>query len=448
MVLFTNLSNFSFPNTILGGETFASLHPIMLTSTINLYKKSFAGLSREIWLLSAVTLINRIGMMVMPFLALYTTKELGFTITQAGVIGGFFGFGSLAGSWVGGKLTAKFGEFRVQFWSLFLSGFAYFLLLAIREYYAFCIGIFICSFIADAFRPAMMSAVGSYAEPSKRARAMSLIRLSINLGFSGGVFIGGVLTATVGYHWLLIIEGATCIAAGIFFYFMLPNYDSEHKEMKKQMKAMNIKVRSPYRDPIFLLFVFFLLINAIAFMQLFYTFPLFCTNELDLTEDQYGILMSLNGLLLFALEMPVVFKLENHKNKLALTGWGTLLISLSFLVYNIGGWYISVAVIAIILVTVGEMISFPFSSALVLDRTNEHNRGDYMGLYASAFSLSLILSPLIGTWIADNYGFGALWWFVGGLSLFASAGLFWLGLKNKNEPNTEIPQTEEVLELV
>lgn len=419
----------------------------MINSTIKLYENSFRGLSREIWLLSAVTLINRIGMMVLPFLSLYTTEELGFTLTEAGIVTSFFGFGSLVGSWVGGKMTSKIGEFKTQFISLFFSGFAYFVLISIRDFYGFCAGIFLAAFIADIFRPAMMSAVGTYSKPKNRARAMSLIRLAINLGFAGGVVVGGFLAANVGYHWLLIIEGTTCIAAGIFFFFNLPNRDAETKERKKQLSKDN--VRSPYRDKVFLAFIFLLLINAVAFMQLFTTIPLFFKEHLSLDEDQIGFIMFLNGIILFAFEMPVVYKLENKENKLALTALGTLLISCSFLIFNVAGWYVWVAIASIILITIGEMISFPFSSALVLDRTNEQNRGDYMGLYTSMFSSSFIIAPLIGTWLADNYGFGVLWYFVGGLSFLAAIGMWGLGnwTKQRDEIRSKILD-EELLETV
>jgi predicted MFS family arabinose efflux permease len=384
-------------------------------------------------------------MMVLPFLSLYTTQELKFTMVQAGIVTSFFGFGSLVGSWVGGKLTVKIGEFKTQFWSLFLSGFAYFILIFIRDFNTFCLGIFIAAFIADIFRPAMMTAVGTYSKPENRARAMSLIRLAINLGFSGGMLFGGFIAVRVGYHWLLIIEGATCIAAGIFFFFMLPNRDAAIKEAKKSLNKINVK--SPYKDGVFLMFVFLLLLGSIAFMQLFTTIPLFFKDHLFLLEDEIGLIMFVNGFLLFAFEMPVVYKLENWSNKLGLTALGTLLISFSFLVFNICGWYVSIAVISIILITIGEMISFPFSSALVLDRTNEHNRGDYMGLYASTFSLSFIIAPFIGTWVAEYYGFTALWYLAGGLSLVSALGLWGLSERVKR-PNQESIEQEEVLEAV
>ncbi len=412
----------------------------MLIKTIQVYIQSFSGLSREVWLLAAVTLINRSGMMVLPFLTLYTTEELGFSLSQAGIAASAFGVGSLGGSWLGGKLADVIGEFKTQFWSLFLSGFGFFFLLTVKDFYPFCFAVFLAAFIADIYRPAMMSAVGTYSKPEARARAMSLIRLAINVGFAGGAVAGGVLAANVGYHWLLIIEGVTCMAAGIFFWFALPNHDTIKKEQKKLVnKAL---VKSPYQDGFYLVFISLLLINAIAFMQLFNTIPLFFKQEMGMNEDQIGVLMFLNGILLFAFEMPVVYILEKKFNKLSMTALGTVIIGFSFLVFNFFSWTLLVAVVSIILITFGEMISFPFSNATVLDRADENSRGEYMGLYASMFSLSFIFAPIIGTWLAENYGFDTLWYVTGGLSLLAAFGIWEL----KDRLNKRVDKNVEILD--
>lgn len=49
-----------------------------MNSVVQLYYKSFVSLSRTIWLLSMVTLINRTGAMVLPF----TKGETGMIVTM------------------------------------------------------------------------------------------------------------------------------------------------------------------------------------------------------------------------------------------------------------------------------------------------------------------------------------------------------------------------------
>lgn len=88
---------------------------------LRIYADSFKGLSKEAWMLSIVMLINRSGSMVLPFLGVYMTDQLEFSIKESGIVLSFYGVGSVIGSWLGGYITDKFGEYRVQSTSLFLS---------------------------------------------------------------------------------------------------------------------------------------------------------------------------------------------------------------------------------------------------------------------------------------------------------------------------------------
>ena len=151
----------------------------MLTKIISPYK----GLSKEIWFLALTTLINRAGAMVIPFLSLYLTKYLGFTLGQVGWIMTFYGFGSVIGVYFGGKLTDKIGYYKVMYVSLILTGIAFLALQYIYSFYALCAGVFVLTLVADAFRPAIWVALADYSKEENRTRSVTLIRLAINLGF-------------------------------------------------------------------------------------------------------------------------------------------------------------------------------------------------------------------------------------------------------------------------
>ena len=93
----------------------------MLSSIRSEYADAYRGLPRDVWLLSVAALINRAGTMVIPFLALYMTKHLGFAKEDAGLLIGVYGGGSLIGTWVGGYLTDRIGALRIQVTSLWLT---------------------------------------------------------------------------------------------------------------------------------------------------------------------------------------------------------------------------------------------------------------------------------------------------------------------------------------
>ena len=127
-----------------------------MKTLFNNYLEIFKGLSREVWWLSLITLINRAGTMVIPFLSLYLNEDLGFSFNNIAWILTVFGLGTVTGSWIGGKLTDKFGFYQVMIYSLFVTGVLFILLQYLTTLVGFCIGIFLVMVVADSFRPAIV----------------------------------------------------------------------------------------------------------------------------------------------------------------------------------------------------------------------------------------------------------------------------------------------------
>ena len=399
----------------------------MVQSLLRLYVKSFEGLSRDIWLLSLVTFINRSGTVVFLFLSIYLANELEFSKTQIGFIMAAHGVGSVSGAYVGGWLTDRIGYYRVMFWTLTLVGFLYISLYWVTTFGVFCLMGFLTSLVGDAFRPAGMASITAYGGEELQTRSMSLYRLAINLGFGLGVAVAGFLAAGFGYGALFFMDGGTCIAAAfLFILFLKEKKEVEVVDKNKQPKIIR---HSAYQDIWYLGFVGFLLLNSIVFIQLFHTFPLFCEETLGMAEEEIGMLMSYNGILIAVLEMPLIYILATKRDQMGFITWGVVLIGMSFIIFNILGFSVYTAIICMTLISVGEIINFPLASSLALSRSNPNNRGQYMGLYSMLFSIGLIISPIIGFRVAENFGYAALWNLMGIFSAISTAGLIYLRKK-------------------
>lgn len=399
----------------------------MLSRTLQLYQNSFRGLSREVWLLSAVLFINRSGTMVIPFLTVYLTQQLGFTKLEAGAVMTCFGIGSVAGSYFGGFLTDKIGHYRIQFWSLFLSGWMFMLLLFVKDFYSICITIFLVSVVAESFRPASMTALTAYSSTENRTRSITLIRLAINLGIAMGPAIGGLMAATIGYDGLFILDGLTCVFASLFLWRFLENKKAPPKEQNSEENVKNGELQantpqSPYKDKIYLVFLVFVLINAVAFMQLLSTMPVFFKEHFLLNEDAIGLLLALNGFLIFVFEMPLIYLVEKRFNQLFLVAIGALLVGLCYFLFNLFPMWAGVAVVGMISLTFGEMLNFPFSNTYAMSRATDQNMGQYMGLYTMTFSIGFMFAPLLGMYLSEAYGWATMWYVMGGLNLVAFFG--------------------------
>lgn len=396
----------------------------MLKQAFSRYINNFRGFSREIWILTLITFINRAGTMVLPFLSKYLKEDLHFTYGQVGWVMVCFGAGSMLGSWLGGKLSDKIGFYKVMVFSLFTSGLLFFVIQYITTFYGLCMAMFSIMVIADMFRPAMFVSLGAYAKPENRTRALTLVRLAVNLGFAAGPALGGLIIIGIGYQGLFWIDGSSCIISILIFSLLV-------KEKKKPVVNgspldADIKTKSLYNDLPFWLFLFSSFTTALIFFQLFTTLPLYHKEAYNLTEFHTGLLMSLNGIMIFFLEMPIVGYFE-RKNvpKIKIVLWGALLMGLSFytLLININ---IGILLLSLLFLTFGEMFCFPFSNSFAMGRAPRGQEGRYMALYTMTFSLAHILSAKTGMEIIDREGYNTNWIFMGTAGLLAVIALIFL----------------------
>ena len=342
--------------------------------------------------------------MVIPFLSLYLTTNLEFSLDNVAWIMTAFGLGSIAGSWIGGKLTDMIGYYKVMVFSLLLSGLLFIGFQFLNTFTSICIGIFILMTVADMFRPAMFVALSAYSKLENKTRSVTLIRLAINLGFSAGPAIGGLIITTMSYGGLFWVDGITCMIAAIVLLNVL-----HPKKAKILDMEINPNPKSAYKDKPFLIFFFAMVIFGVVFLQFLSTLPYFYKEGVGLSEFEIGLLMALNGILIFVFEMPLIKWLEQKGyTKVGLMFFGLLLTTVSylFLMYNT---LIVLIVVSMIIVTFGEMIVFPFSNAFSLKRSKRGLQGEYMALYSIAFSISHVIAHNLGFHMIDSLGFDNTW---------------------------------------
>jgi predicted MFS family arabinose efflux permease len=387
------------------------------------FLSSFDGLSKEVWWLALITLINRAGTMVIPFLSLYLKDSLELSLQQIGWIMTAFGLGSVVGSWIGGWLTDRIGYYKVMSWSLALTGTMFILLQWIIGFWFFATAIFVIMAVADSFRPAAFVALSTYSKQENKTRSVTLIRLAINLGFAAGPAIGGAIIVAMGYSGLFWLDGVTCLIAVIVLIRVLHPKRARTVEVKEVENPV-----SPYTDKLYMMFFFAMSLFGLAFVQYFSTMPLFYREVHVLSEYHIGLLLGMNGLMIFILEMPLVKYFENTTApKLIYVVVGGVLVALSFLVVN---WFsfVGVLIIGMLFMTVGEMMAFPFSNAFAMDRARKGRQGQYMALYTVAFSMAHIVGHNLGMQSVEKWGYEFTWYLMGGIMIFASF-LFFLLLK-------------------
>ncbi len=376
---------------------------------INLYTNSFKGLSKESWMLALVMLINRSGSMVLPFLGVYMTAHLKFSIENTGIVLSFFGIGSVIGSWFGGFITDKFGEYRVQYLSLLLSVPLFCLIPLFKTEIGVAAIILLQSIVSDSFRPANSVAITKYAKPENITRAFSLNRMAINLGFSIGPALGGILSA-ISYEFLFYSNAFAALSAGVLYIIFFNKRNKLAKlKARKVKEAIEIKKEnSPYKDGKFLIYCFLCMLFSICFFQLFSTLTIFYKETAHLSQQNIGYLLGYSGFIVVLLEMGLVQAAEKYLNLAKTMFLGTFICGLSYAMLGFD-YSIITLIISMTLLSVGEIWALPFMSTITALRSGKNNKGAYMGLNGIAFSVAFIITPYLGTLIAEKFGFTILW---------------------------------------
>jgi predicted MFS family arabinose efflux permease len=392
---------------------------------------SFKGLPTEVWLLSAVSLINRSGAMVISFMTLYLTQALNFDIRSAGYVMSSYGLGSIVGAYIGGQLTDKYGYYKVQFWTLVSSGLFLFIAVWIKDFWLMCATMFIFSVISEAFRPANSVAIKQHSTEETRTRSFSLMRAAVNLAISVALVVGGIL-ASLGWHWLFYADAITCLGAAFLVRYYLkekqpplipPSAVQATPSVFVEEKRQNTTDNSAYKDGDYLLFVVLTFVGATVFMQIMWTVPAFFKDIYGWNTALIGIMAAINGIAVLCIEMPLIFRIENKRAPMHFIRIGILLYAISYLAFLVPkNWSILIAVFYMIVISFGEIFVMPFSTSWATKRAGDANQGQYMALYSMAYAVSNVIAPMMGTQIIAAFGYPTLWI----VSAFL-AGLTWLG---------------------
>ncbi len=395
----------------------------------SLYRQAFSNLHRNVWVLAATLFINRSGSMVLLFTSLYLTRELHFSISDAGIIMSFYGIGSVLGSYLGGWLTDRTNYFDIMVTSLIVCGLILLFMLVVKSFLLVSAVLFFYAITADAFRPANSASITVYSTPDNRTRSISLVRLAINLGFSVGPAIGGFIALYFGYSWLWVIDSFTSFAAAGMLWFYLPRKEKEISS--KENSVLADSATSAYRDLRYLFFIFLVALYAVCFFQLFASVPQYFAHEYHYNEDTIGLLIALNGILVVLIEMPLILVLEKEKRIFRFIILGVSCIPVAFAVLMLGKGIMFFAIIYTLIITMAEIFAMPFMMNYALSKPPKERQGQYSALYSIAYGLGIIGAPSIGLGIAGRFGFNPMFYFFIVLSLMTAFGFWILSLRKK-----------------
>jgi MFS family permease len=358
---------------------------------------------RELWILCLARFVNRVGAMALPFMVLYLTVKLGFSAERAAFVLALYGIVSLLAGPLSGRLADRWGGVRVMQVSLVTSGFVLLFFPLAKSWPAVLTMTALLSLTSEAFGPASLAIVSEFGTDALGKSAFSIMRFASNLGMSVGPAVGGFL-AQVSFTALFAADGLTnLVAAAIVIGGVSTSY-----MVKKTAKLKSGLLDAFRHDRDLRVFLLGIIPSAMVFSQISGALPLFMVRNLKLSESAYGLLFTLNTLMIVTMEIPLSRRTSHWPHKRSM-GLGSVLIGLGFGSLAFATGYPTV-LMTVVIWTLGEMMLFPSMAAYTSDLAPEGQTGEYMGLYTMSFNLAFrLVGPWAGVIILERLGPTSLW---------------------------------------
>jgi MFS family permease len=373
--------------------------------------RSVRALPRPVWLLYAGSFVNRFGSFVATFLVLYLV-ERGFSPAEAGIAVSAYGVGSLGAALIGGWLADRVGRRGAIALSMFSAAAVALALSQAEDLVAIVVLTGVFGMCTELYRPASAALLTDLVPPERRLAAFAGYRLAINAGYAFGPAVAGLL-AEESFLWLFVGEAVTSVILGVVALVGLPEGVRSRRSEERPGEA----VRAIRGDPRFVLLLAASVLAAFVYFQSTAAFPLHL-REAGLSRAVFGALISLNGLLIVFLELPLV-GVTRRFAAAPVIAVGVLLTGLGF---GLTAVALSVPALALTVViwTFGEMVAAPVMNTYVADLAPSHLRGRYQGAYVLTFSVAFILAPAVGTWLFA-WSPAGLWLICAALSVVSAA---------------------------
>ncbi|MBT3315643.1 MAG: MFS transporter [Anaerolineae bacterium] len=410
----------------------------MISNQIESWKKIYNEYPKTFWVLIVVSFIDQLGgALLFPFFALYITARFNVGMIEVGILFALFSISNFVGSILGGALTDRFGRKQVVIFSLVATSISSVFMGLASELEVFYL-IAVLSGIFSVGGPARQAMVADLLPEKKRAQGFGILRVSHNLSVAIGPALGGLLLGVTSYLSLFIIDAIASITVALLFAIFIaetkPERDEAEEESVSQSFGGYIHVM---RDVLFMLFVAVCILMGLVYVNLNASLGVYLRDEFAVAEAGYGLLLSLNALMVVLFQFAITRRIENRPPLLVMAA-GMLLYAIGFGMY---GFVSTTAmfILAMIILTIGEMLIAPVSQALVATFSPEKMRGRYMAVFGISWMVPFAVGPYLAGLIMDNMDSRILWYIVALVGIIATFGFLWLHTKMKeNKPVVEL----------
>ncbi len=405
-------------------------------------KKIYREFPRKFWMVVAVSFIDRVGgTLLFPFFSLYITQKFGVGMTQAGLVLGLFSIFGLFGGMIGGALTDKFGRRKLIIFGLVFSAVSTLSLGMINEFTALLPLAVVIGLLSDIAGPAHQAMIADILPEKQRQEGFGVLRVVGNMAWMVGPTIGGFV-ANKSFFMLFVIDAVvSCLVAGLFFLFIPEtrpkgHVEEEQKSVLETFKGYGVVMR----DLAFMAFLVAGMLMGMVYQQMYNSLSVYLRDYHGIAPQGYGFLLTASAIIviLFQFWMTRMIKVRPPFLMMAL---GTVFYMFGFGMFGFVSAY-WLFVLAMVVITIGEMIVIPTMQALAANFAPEAMRGRYMAVFGVVWMIPATIGPGAAGVILDNYDPNLLWYIGGVLCMISALGFCALHLKLGRQ-NRFLPEKAE-----
>ena len=381
---------------------------------------------KQFWVIVGSNFIDHVGgALIFPFFALYITSKFQVGMTEVGLLFALFSVTDMIGNMIGGALTDFLGRKTMIIMGLIISALTSLGMGFVNQLEWFYVMGAVSGLFATAAGPAHEAMLIDILPEKKRSEGFGVMRVAMNLSVAIGPAIGGFL-ASRSYLILFIADTVTSLITALIVYLVVEESMPEEKEskVKKGFKDTFIGYGDVLKDRKFMLFVVISTIATLVYSQMYSTLSVFLRDVHGVPESGYGWLMTLNAGMVVLFQFMITRRISKRPPMLILA-LGSLLYVIGFGMYGFVDVYL-MFMLAMVIITIGEMVTIPVAQAYVGNAAPEDMRGRYSGVMGFSWMIPWMIGPLLAGLIMDNGDPNWVWYGSAILGMIATLGFLWL----------------------
>ncbi len=367
----------------------------------------------QFWLMFFGLIVSSTGTtMVWPFLTIYASEKLLLPLAAVTSLMTFNSVSGFASSVVAGSLVDRFGRKGMMVIGLFGMAIVYLGYISAVEFWQFALLMFLSGVFNPLYRVGTDAIVADMIAPENRTQAYSLIRMGRNVGVALGPILGGLVLSR-SYSIGFVAASVTLIFFGLLTVFFLKetlqhDENQPHDNLQDQLRVISQALRNK---------AFARMVASFTLMEfcatlMWVVLAVYIKQNFGINEAQYSWIPTTNALMVICFQVLITRVTQRHSpTKVMPIGAAFYPVAMLLVAFSSNFWgFLS----AMVIMTLGELITAPTATAYVANLAPPDQRGRYLGFFGLSWYIALAVGPMGAGFLSDNISIQSPW-FAGGI---------------------------------